>query len=68
MKARMHISQGLWSRFIRAAVELTDLSRRGNELARMRARTWRTDPGRGGLRFSERLRDIYRRRWLRIRR
>ena len=68
MKTRMRITRGLWSRFIRAAVELADLSRPRNELARIRARTWRTDPGHGGLRFSERIRDIYRRRWLRIRR
>jgi hypothetical protein len=29
---------------------------------------WSSNVGRGGLRFSERVRDVWRRRWLRLRR
>ena len=37
----------------------------GDDLAR---EEWSTHPGGKGLRFNERLRDAFRRRWLRLRR
>ena len=62
------VRQRWWSRLIAAAIRWVGVSPSEDELRRAAGADWRTDTRAMGVRFGERLRDIYRRRWLRIRR
>jgi hypothetical protein len=59
--------QRWWIRLFGAAVRCVGIAPAPHDLRRAVERDWRTDTGAMGVRFTERLRDIFRRRWLRLR-
>ncbi|UCG33357.1 MAG: hypothetical protein JSU68_01755 [Phycisphaerales bacterium] len=63
---RPAVREEWWSRLIAAAVRWRRVSASQEELRRAAASDWRTDTGRMRVSLTERLRDIYRRRWLRV--
>ena len=68
MMRKPTVRQRWWSRLFTAAVRWVGVSPDRDELRRAVAEDWRTDTRAMGLRFTERLRNVYRRRWLRLRR
>ena len=63
---RPAIREGWWSRVIAAAVRWRRAPVSEDELREAVASDWRADTGRMRVGLTERLRDIYRRRWLRV--
>jgi hypothetical protein len=62
------VREGWWSRVIAAAVRWRRMSASEDELRGAVVSDWRTDTGRMRVSLTERMRDIYRRRWLRVKR
>jgi hypothetical protein len=65
---RPAVRERWWSRAIAAAVRWRGVSPSEDELRRALASDWRTDTGRMRVSLTERMRDMYRRRWLRVKR
>ena len=75
MMRKPTVRQRWWSRLFTAAVRWVGVSPDRDELRRAVAEDWRTDTRALGQRwnvsldnYTERLRNVYRRRWLRLRR